>query len=641
MKKDLSHLVEEYEVISFDVFNTLLERIYQTPDDLFKAVEKQVDEVDDFVYQRKKAERKARKKCKFREVNLDEIYFFLQQVYDSNICQKLKEREISIEVQSAFPNLDIIPIYEKCKKLGKKIYIISDMYLDRNIISKLLTHIGISGYTKLYVSCDYRKTKWENGDLFKVVLSENHLCAKDVLHIGDDEKADIAMAQKCGLATFHVQTNKNYARYSGSSFIDRTEKESLLLLERFINITMPREESLAFQDGYEIFGPLLYNFMMWLKYQVRENKIEKILFFSRDGYILQQAYKLIDPNMPTEYFFASRRAVIVPGLCFSSQLSDIFKVYKSWPTKITIASFLNRVGIETDEVSDIIQAFGFSCDSKLKSYELQNNKNFIDFYEKLRPVIEDKAKKQYEFFIEYFNKACQCKKVAMVDIGAGCSIEIALRKLLQQSNCDVDLYGMYLVINEKENSKRLAYLSNMLTSRVNEVLRFSYLFLEIFLSAPHGSVYGYQKRDNNIFPVLGPYEYSLLSLQNDIKVIKQLQKGAISFLKNFVAYEQEKIVFNINTSFAAFCNFGLFPRKEDVFLWSTFHCDSDEFKMLASPKKLTFYITHPNNFLNDLKESIWPMGFLVKVFHTIAFNRIVFFVYTLLKKRMKVFFIWK
>ena len=42
---------------------------------------------------------------------------------------------------------------------GKEVAIISDMYLPSEIITDILNSLGIKGYTKLYVSCDYGVSK--------------------------------------------------------------------------------------------------------------------------------------------------------------------------------------------------------------------------------------------------------------------------------------------------------------------------------------------------------------------------------------------------------------------------------------------------------------------------------------------------
>lgn len=630
---DLNELVNKYDIITFDVFDTLLKRVFSTPEDLFRAVEEQFTDIDDFVKQRKKAEKKARQKCQFREVNIDEIYAFLEPVYGLKQTKKLKYIEIMTEINSALANLDILPIYEKCKKLGKTIFIISDMYLPGTIISKMLSHIGVTEYDKLYVSCDYRKTKWENGALFECVLSENHLNPLKVLHIGDNKRADIEMSKEKGINAYQVEKNIKKNRYDDNNDLQGKDKTSFRRLENYINATLPCEKSLAFCDGYEVFGPLLYQYIYWLKEYVRKYHIEKILFFARDGFVLQKAYNIIDPMMETEYFYASRRAVIVPLLSFANTLQDVLHIYRSWPDEIKVSSFLGRVGIAPSKVEKIIKKYGFSLDTRLKYNELLQNEKFVALYTELRPIISRLAKQQFYYFLQYFNESSKNKRISMVDIGGGCSIEIALRKVLEKAKVDVDLYGLYFLMNEKENSHRKAYLNNMLNSKLNYKLRFCYLFLEIFLAAPHGSVYGYKKIDDKIVPVFGKYDYDDENVQQDAIVIEQLQQGALTFFKNITKYHGYGLNFSQNVAFNAFFNFGIFPKKEDVLLWSSFHFNADEFDMLAHPQSIGYYIKQPKAFIKDLKESYWPAGFLCKILNNNKYNKFIFRIYQFLKER--------
>lgn len=629
--QELQNLIPAYEVITFDVFDTLLKRIFSSPEDLFHAVQEQAQSCHDFVNRRKKAERTARKQCEYREVNLDEIYRFLEPVYGKEQTETLKNIEIATEINSALPNLDILPFYEQCRKSGKKIYIISDMYLPGKIVGKMLEHIHVNGYDKLYVSCDYRKTKWESGALFDVVMQENHIQPKQMLHIGDNQRADITMPRQKGIKAFQVK-QVPHVRYGNDGYLHHDDKREFSRLENFISGTMPRGKGLAFRDGYEVFGPLLYQYSIWLKEQVKKQQINKILFFARDGYILQKAYRILDDKTETEYFYASRRAVIVPLLAFSNSLQEVLHLYRSWPKEIKISSFLNRVGLTPIQFQTEVKKYGFSLDDKLYCDTLLQNQAFTALYEALRPQIIATARQQYRLFMDYFQKSCDGKSIAMVDIGAGRSIELALRELLKRTHMSPKLYGLYFLMNEKENNNSKAYLDTEIQIAINNKLRFCYLFLEIFLSAPHGTVLGYRKTGKGIEPVFGDYDYAEESVKQDAQAIQQIQEGAVEFLKNRTAFQGFGLRCSQETAFAAFFNFGLFPKKEDIGLWGDFHFNADTFDSLAHPKTVSYYAMHPKVFMKEYSESYWPAGFLCRLLHSHFYNRWIVFLYQFIKK---------
>lgn len=633
MYKNLQHEIENHKVITFDVFDTLLKRIYSGPEDLFSAVGEQVSEAVDFLKHRKDAEQKARKSCQYKEVNLDEIYEFLKPIYGAKLAERLKAAEIHTEIESALPNRYMVKIFNICKAAGKKIFIISDMYLPGYVIAKMLNHIGIKGYDKLYVSNEYRKTKSENGELFSIVLKENGLQASDVLHIGDSKRADVDMPRKRGLSVWQVKAVKN-VRYDNDHYLNGADVRSFHRLENFINATMPGHKSLAFRDGYEIFGPILWAYTSWLKEKVEEHRIDKILFFARDGYVLQKAYQILDPKQPSAYFYASRRAVVVPQLSFAGTLNDLLHVYKSWPRYITISHLLSRVGLEkTPQVLSLLDNHNLKPDDEIPFSSIETNEQIVSLFQDLQPLISKNAGEQYNLFRKYFDQTATGHRIAMVDIGGRCTIEDALRTLMNHASSRTELFGLYVLLDVEKNGHRESWLDNQdPLSPLNLVLRFCYYFLEILLSAPHGSVYGYKEDGESIIPEYGPYDYDGAAGEKDADIIRDMQEGALAFIRSLSSYTGYGIHMNQSVVFTAFRNFGIFPEKDDLSMWGDFRFNADGLEPLAHPGTITDYLIHPKQFVKDARNSYWMAGFFCRLFHGRWCNEVFFPVYRKLKK---------
>ena len=69
---DIVKKSKKYDIISFDIFDTLITRCIYEPDDAFKVLGKLVQD-EKFIEKRKKAEQQAREKLG-HDVNIDEIY---------------------------------------------------------------------------------------------------------------------------------------------------------------------------------------------------------------------------------------------------------------------------------------------------------------------------------------------------------------------------------------------------------------------------------------------------------------------------------------------------------------------------------------------------------------------------------------
>ncbi|WP_329778335.1 hypothetical protein [Allisonella histaminiformans] len=389
----------------------------------------------------------------------------------------------------------------------------------------------------------------------------------------------------------------------------------------------------TFRDGYEIFGPILWSYTSWLKMKVHEYKIGNILFFARDGYVLQKSYKILDSETSSKYFYASRRAVCIPCLSFNGTLNSLLHIYKSWPKEIKISQLLNRAGIEeTIEFKHLLSEYGLNNNEAFSYNDLTKDFRIISLFNDLRPLILKKAKIQHGYFMKYFLQAASGDVIAMVDSGGRCTIEDALRTLLKGSECNQELYGFYLLLDVEESNHRQAWLNKQTERAIfTWIMRFCYYFLEILLSAPHGSVYGYKEENGTVIPQYDPFDYEKEDSYKDAEVIRDMQNGALEFVNDFNKYRGYGIQMNPSVVFAAFRNFGVFPYKEDLLLWGNLRFNADGFEPLAHPCSICFYLKHPKRFIKDVKSSYWLGGFFCQLFHGVWFNRVFFSIYTVLK----------
>lgn len=89
---DLKKHVERAQVVSFDIFDTLLVRTYANPKDVFRHIE-ETEEVPLFTELRVNAENEARLLSSQEEITLDEIYA----EYPANNVQHLLNLELKYE----------------------------------------------------------------------------------------------------------------------------------------------------------------------------------------------------------------------------------------------------------------------------------------------------------------------------------------------------------------------------------------------------------------------------------------------------------------------------------------------------------------------------------------------------------------
>ena len=153
IKESIKKKILNHKIISFDIYDTLICRNVEKPEDIFSLTEiiynntrcKNCIEILKFKEQRIEAYKKAYCKKKSK-CTIDDIYREIS--YPENILTALKKIEIKLEYDLAIVNKEIFEIFEYCKSINKEIVLVSDMYLSECVISKILEKCKIYGYKK-------------------------------------------------------------------------------------------------------------------------------------------------------------------------------------------------------------------------------------------------------------------------------------------------------------------------------------------------------------------------------------------------------------------------------------------------------------------------------------------------------------
>ena len=116
--------------------------------------------------------------------------------------QEAIKLEIATELSVCKANPEALEFFKVVKQEGKRLIIVSDMYLDSSTIEEILQNCGYDfADVPIYVSSEYGKTK-RSGNLFRTVLEHEEVEAGKVLHIGDNLISDYLMPKKCGMKSF-------------------------------------------------------------------------------------------------------------------------------------------------------------------------------------------------------------------------------------------------------------------------------------------------------------------------------------------------------------------------------------------------------------------------------------------------------
>jgi predicted HAD superfamily hydrolase len=361
--KSLINLIDEHDVISFDLFDTLIMRRVLLPPDIFDLVEvaliKKFGSNFDFKAKRIKAEYSC-----YNEIgeffNIFEVYSELKKQSDisAKLADEMFEMELFFESENCVPRKAIVSAMEYAFNHGKHVCITTDTYLKKEHILSLIQHSGIISYNELHISCELQKSKSSSSmwQYFKEKYDGNK-----VLHIGDNFVSDIENAKNAGISTFEVKnaldlvtvSSLNYIRQYSDIIDNRLmlgQLFSFILNDPFVFYQTKGALKLntMYDLGYLSFGPLVLNYLLWLIRTSKELKTEKLLFFARDGYLLEQLYKQIVYSLgidapASQYFYTSRRAASVAAI-FSNEdiafvINQICNIKKATVEQMLCAAF--------------------------------------------------------------------------------------------------------------------------------------------------------------------------------------------------------------------------------------------------------------------------------------------------------------
>ena len=448
-------ILKTYDIISFDVFDTLIFRPLCQPKDLFYFIGEKLS-VPDFRNIRAWAEHDARMKCHHRtghtEVIFSEIWDNFEKDTGVSAADGMRIEE-DTERKLCYANPFMLEVWNRLKKAGKRIIVISDMYLPTDTITDIIESNGFTGAEKIFVSNAYGKNK-SKGDLFEYVKSEVGR-DKKIIHIGDNPKSDVTMAGRAGFATLHYpQVNRYmmmYRPYDMSYIVGSAYRG---IVSNYIYNGL-NQYSMEYEYGFIYGGLFVLGYCGFIHEQYINKKLDKLLFLSRDGEILKKAYDYLYPDDNTEYAYLSRKAAT--KLMAGEDKHDYFRrfIYHKINQKYKISDILKSMELDflIDRLPDWKEIWETYIDEwihqsnesvdikKLKFINLEPNDELTDkngyllrrFIESKWDQVMDAYADQREAGEKYYKEILNgVSKAAAVDIGWAGSGAIALMHLAEK-----------------------------------------------------------------------------------------------------------------------------------------------------------------------------------------------------------------
>lgn len=550
---------KKIQVISFDIFDTLILRPFWIPSDMFSLLDSYFRKISNnetginFSKIRIMCEQLTRDALwseDNQEITLDEIYKTINKQYmiPTEILEKMKQKEIELELRFCTIRKTGFELYQMAKELGKKVVCTSDMYLDKLTIEQILKNNNYN-IDKIFLSSEYRLTKG-TGDLYTKACEEMQVLPENVIHIGDNYYSDVEVARKKGLNSEHLKKATDvFQEYRlADIFIkdlpdwqDNKSSMNFLGIRTMIGMAANKyfdnpyrtfnRESIFNADttliGYYALGMHLFGIANWLIKDTMKKKYDNIAFMARDGYLPLKAYELLKTiykDAPKEsYLYVSRKALIPASIINRIdlyKLSEVINVEKYTPRKV-LKYIQGSINLNKD-IEEILKQNDIEIDNKFKNVTKFNE--FMSVVDK-ELFDENKNKNNLEKIKAYFNEFFRGKSCTF-DVGYSARPEMYISKLL---NINLDTY--FININHEEAYEHARIGQFELNTFFNYKPTFTGNVRELVLSTTQPSCIGYNTEGKIATPIFEESNYDY----KEVLTINSMQKAALDFVKDLIA----------------------------------------------------------------------------------------------------------
>lgn len=500
-RSDMERKLSGYDIITFDVFDTLITRCVCRPADVFSLMEAAAKDRglihSEFARDRVRAEAEAYEACG-DTAGLAQIYEMLssRSGYAQDQCAALMALELDMERKAVIPRRDMLELVRNLLYAGKRIVLCSDMYLSSSQIRDLLVQCGYPEGMEIWVSCEKGGTK-HSGKLWEQFF-ESVPTGLRVIHVGDNEDGDYRALKRLGREALLIPSG--LARFQDSELYGYLSKYMdggigcSLVLGYLINracFNSPFADSGSGEEITAVWAGAAFGCFM--DFLIRNRDDSQLLFVTREGYLLRPMYERYCRSLGQEpqsnsLCYASRAAAVASAVASEK---DVHNAMQRPDFSGTLGQFTkNRLNYDLSDDREY-------CDLEIRLPE-QAGKVF----QLLKPHMErilEKGVPQNRAYRQYLSEIRDgSKHLTVVDVGYNGTIQYALSRIL-----DEKVSGRYLFLNDGALPNVLGCACTAVsgTRDRNHPIYENLLFLEAVMQVPYGQLQKMTLENGCVAPV--------------------------------------------------------------------------------------------------------------------------------------------
>ncbi|MBD3160978.1 MAG: HAD-IA family hydrolase [Candidatus Eisenbacteria bacterium] len=352
------------------------------------------------------------------------------------------ELEVEREIVRTHP--DVRDLAGFARERGLRIALVSDTYFRAEQLRGL---VDLEADFVL-ASCEHGLSKQQG--LHRILIEESGVPPSRILHVGDNEEADVLGAETFGIASHWFPKNPEpFDAMIAAELPETTRERSDAVLGPDHGLHHVRSLAIhAHRDPYErwgagILGPVVTGFGEWAARRCREIDARAALCLMREGRVLQAVLNRVDPSLAAAEVYLSRYVVRKAAMVHGSE--EEIRDFIRRPSRLSRDRLLEQLGIRTDH------PWKRRPDVLLDPDGIDALTRRICEDPKLRRQVVASSARCRAALLAHLRRACggiERGTVAVVDLGYQGTIQGGIEKIFAAEGIPLRTHGLYLVTND-------------------------------------------------------------------------------------------------------------------------------------------------------------------------------------------------
>ena len=450
--------------------------------------------------------------------------------YNELLFDTVADYEVAMENSMLVPRGEFIDWLKELREQGKKILIVSDIYLPAIYLKRFVEHAGFLDLVDDVVSSADTFLAKASGKAFPLLQKQFDLDPKRWLHVGDNPVSDGLRPIEFGIQAIVLHDASEKRRKSvirrlvnygaGKPFWRGRALQQLMQPLEYENI----ERHELYVEGYSFLGPMIGAFVQSVAEKSMEKNIGKVFFLAREGWTFKKYWEESVPELfpgrtlpETEYLYVSRMALAGAscayqgltkgnaGIVFlpqgNSDFLDVCRVFSLDP--LPFNSHLERHQLTGETVLSPAHD-GYLPENSVRFAELIEDDAFQEEVKKQTRPIND-ALQRYLEAMGFFDH----QDVALVDIGWLGTIQRFFHEAIAHRDDTPNCHGLLFAATrgipfptaEDNHIEGIIYDKHCFDFAASSILYARDLFEEA-CRAPHPTLNGYGLKDDGGYELI-------------------------------------------------------------------------------------------------------------------------------------------